>query len=176
MIDRRRLLEAMVGLLFAHPLLARAQSPAASPPKDASREKLFAESPYVYVSPLRSNGQESRCHSEVWFGWLESSVVVITASNTWKARSLAKGLDRARLWVGDYGRVKQLMGSNEAFRSGTNFLARAEQVRDASTLDALLALYEKKYPAEIGKWRGPMRAGFEDRSRILIRYRPETRT
>jgi hypothetical protein len=176
LIDRRRLLEAMVGLLFAQPLLARAQSPAASPPKDAARERLFAESPYVYVSPLRSNGQESRCHSEVWFGWLNDSVVVITAATTWKARSLAKGLDRARIWVGDYGRVKQLMGSNEAFRGGPSFLARAEQVRDASTLDALLALYDKKYPAEIGKWREKMRAGFQDRTRILIRYRPETRT
>jgi hypothetical protein len=176
LIDRRRLLEAMVGLLFAQPLLARAQTPAASPPKDASRDKLLAESPYVYVSPLRSNGEESRCHGEVWFGWLDDSVVVITGSKTWKARSLAKGLDRARIWVGDYGRVKKLMGSNEAFRSGTSFLARAEQVNAASTLDALLALYDKKYPAEIGNWRGPMRAGFQDRTRILIRYRPEPRT
>ena len=176
MIDRRRLLEAMVGLLCAHPLLARAQSPAASPPKDTSREKLLAESPYVYVSPLRSNGQESSCHSEVWFGWLNGSVVVITAATTWKARSLGKGLDRARIWVGDYGRVKQLMGSNQAFRGGPSFLARAEQVRDAKTLDTLLDLYDKKYPAEIEKWRGKMRAGYQDGSRILIRYRPEART
>ena len=129
MIDRRRLLEAMVGLLFAQPLLARAQTPAASPPKDAARAKLFAESPYVYVSPLRSNGEESRCHAEVWFGWLDSSVVLITASTTWKARSLAKGLDRARIWVGDYGRVKKIVGSNQAFRAGSSFVAVGVGVR-----------------------------------------------
>ncbi len=82
------------------------------------------------MSPLRSNGEESRCHGEVWFGWLDGSVVVITATKSWKARSLARGLDRARIWVGDYGRVKRMVGSNEAFRAGPSFLARAERVSD----------------------------------------------
>ena len=43
-------------------------------------------------------------------------------------------------------------------------------------LDRLLANYEKKYPEEMGDWRVPMRSGFADGSRVLIRYRPDART
>ena len=177
MIDRRTLLEALAGLLLAPVALARAQSPAAkTPPSDSALEKALAESPYVYVSPLRTNGQESRCHGEVWFGWLSGAVVVITATRSWKARSMVRGLTRARIWVGDYGRVKKMMGSNDAFRSGPSFLARAELVTTPAVADNLLNLYATKYPAEFKNWRGPMRAGLQDGSRVLIRYVPETRT
>jgi hypothetical protein len=128
------------------------------------------------VSPLRSNGEESRCHGEVWFGWFDGAVVVITAARSWKARSLRRGLTRACIWVGDHGRVKKMVGSNDAFRAGPSFLARAELARDSTLIDRLLASYEKKYPAEIKNWRGPMRVGHQDGSRVLIRYVPEART
>jgi hypothetical protein len=177
LIDRRTLLEAMAGLLLAPAALARAQSPAAgSVPLDPALLRALAESPFVYVSPLRSNGEESRCHGEVWYGWIDGAVVLITAARSWKARSLVRGLGRARIWVGNHGRVKQLVGSNEAFRSGPSFRARAELARAPALADSLLALYETKYPAEIGNWRGPMRAGLRDGSRVLIRYVPEART
>ena len=176
MIDRRTLLEALVGLLLAPAALARAQPSPAKAPMDASRERLLVESPFVYVSPIRSNGEESRCHGEVWFGWIDGSVVVITAAKTWKARSLARGLERARIWVGDYGRVKRIVGSNEAFRAGPSFFARAAREHDSDVLDRLLEIYDNKYPAEIKNWRGPMRAGFQNRTRVLIRYVPEART
>jgi len=176
LIDRRSLLEAMVGLLLAPAALARAQPAPTKAPVGPASEQLLAESPYVYVSPLRSNGEESRCHGEVWFGWIGGAVVVITAARSWKARSLGRGLARARVWVGDYGRVKRMVGTNQAFRTGPNFLARAERVTDRALLDRLLELYDQKYPAEIENWRGPMRAGFVDGSRVLIRYVPETRT
>jgi hypothetical protein len=125
----------------------------------------------VYVSPLRSDGSESRCHGEVWFAWLDGAVVINTAADRWKARSLRSGLDRARIWVGDFGRVNGLLGSNDEFRKGPVFDARAEFVADPAVLDRLLEQYETKYPAEIAKWRGPMRTGVADGSRVLIRYR-----
>ena len=130
MIDRRTLLEALLGLLLAPAALARAQSSPERAAVDPALGRALAESPYVYVSPLRSNGEESRCHGEVWYGWVDGSVVMITAAKSWKARSLARGLTRARIWVGDYGRVQKLIGSNQAFRAGPSFLARAERVRD----------------------------------------------
>lgn len=166
----------MIGLLLAPAVLARAQSTPARAALAPEIERALAESPYVYVSPLRSNGEESRCHGEVWYGWIDGSVVVITSVESWKARSLARGLVQARLWVGDYGRVKRVIGSNQAFRGGPSFPARAELVRDRSVIERLLAIYEKKYPAEIGNWRGRMRAGHLDGSRVLIRYVPEART
>jgi len=176
LIDRRTLLEAMAGLLLAPAALARAQSSPASPPLDPALERALVESPYIYVSPLKSNGEESRCHGEVWYGWIDGSVVVITATKSWKTRSLVRGLTRSRIWVGDYGRVKKMVGSNDAFRTGPSFFARAEHVRSEETMDRLLAIYDKKYPAEIKNWRGPMRAGLADGSRLMIRYVPEART
>jgi hypothetical protein len=125
---------------------------------------------------LRSNGEESRCHGEVWVGWFDGSVVVISAARTWKVQSLARGRTRARIWVGDYGRVKKIIGNNQTFRDGPSFVARAERVRDITVIDRLLATYEKKYPAEIKSWQRTMRAGFLDGSRIVIRYVPEART
>ncbi|HVP27739.1 MAG TPA: hypothetical protein VMW35_01085 [Myxococcota bacterium] len=128
---------------------------------------------FVYVSPLRTNGDESTCHGEVWFAWLDAAVVIITAQSGWKARSLAAGHDRARLWVGSYGRWKQMMGRSEAFRAGPHFDARAQRATDPALLERLIASYEKKYPNEIGSWRDKFRAGFASGERWLVRYEPK---
>jgi hypothetical protein len=153
------------------PLTGVARDETSSPlPADARR--ALAESRYVYISPLRSDGEESRCHGEVWFGWIDRAVVVNASPESWKATSIRRGLDRARVWVGDYGRWKRALGTNEDFRAGPSFDARADFVADVSVLDRLLAQYDEKYPEEIGKWRDRMRDGFEDGSRVLIRYRP----
>ena len=173
MIRRRELLGAALGLLVSP---ASAFSRAGAPRRLAltpDTESALATSPTVYISPLRADGEESTCHGEVWYGWLDGAVVINTRATTWKARSLGRGLDRARVWVGDYGHWKRALGRNEAFRAGPSFDTRAEVVKDARLLDRLLALYDDKYPDEIGKWRDPMRQGYADGSRLLIRYRPE---
>jgi hypothetical protein len=165
LITRRAFLGGCAATLLAP--LARARA--------AEREVALATSGFVYVSPLRSDGSESTCHGEVWFGWLDGSVLVLTGSERWKARALDKGLDRARIWVGDYGPWKKLFARNEAFRQGPSFEARAEAVRDAPELvERLLRIYDRKYPEEIGRWRERMRQGYADGSRVLIRYTPLT--
>ncbi len=133
-------------------------------------------SPYVYVSPLRADGKESTCHGEVWFAWLDGAVVLTTATTTWKARAVARDLEKARLWVGDHGRWKAVVGRNEGFRAAPSFVAKASVVKDEALLERLLAVYEKKYPAEMGRWRDRMRAGNADGSRTLLRYTPEAAT
>lgn len=169
LIDRRRFLVACFALLL-WPLARTRRANAAA--LDSATRNALASSPLVYVSPLRSDGSESRCHGEVWFAWIDGAVVINTAVDRWKARSLRSGLDRARIWVGDFGRVKGLLGANEKFRQGPVFDVHAEFVADSAVLDRVLAQYESKYPDEIAEWRGPMRTGFEDGSRVLIRYRP----
>ena len=156
-------------LLWPFAGAARAEK---SPQLSADARQALAESPYVYISPLRTDGGESSCHGEVWFGWIDGAVVVNTGSTTWKATSLQRGLDRARVWVGDFGRWKGALGTNEKFRGGPSFDARAELVEDVGVLDRLLTQYDTKYPAEIGKWRDKMRDGFSDGSRVVIAYRP----
>jgi hypothetical protein len=156
-------LAALAGALAPRAL---ARAAAAEPALDAALER----SGFVYVSPLRADGKESSCHGEVWFGWLDGAVVLITARDRWKARAVLQGLDRARIWVGDHGTWKQLVGRNEEFRQAPSFDARAAIENDAALLDRLIASYERKYPQEIGRWRDRFRQGFADGSRVLIRY------
>ena len=161
-LDRRGFLCGSLALLVAPAALARA----------AELEQALETSGLVYVSPLRADGSESTCHGEVWFGWIDGAVVINTSKETWKARALERGLDRARIWVGDHGRWKQLVGRSQAFRQAPSFEARAERVKDDALLDRLLSIYDRKYPGEIAKWRDRMRNGHADGSRILIRYTP----
>ncbi len=131
------------------------------------------KSPFVYVSPLKSDGSESTCHAEVWFGFLDGAVVLNTGRDRWKSRSVKRGLDRARIWVGDHGRWKGLLGSrNEDFRKAPSFVAKAELVTDVNVSERLLGVYDSKYPEEIGEWRDKMRAGVKYGERVLIRYTP----
>jgi len=175
-LTRRRLLtDACVGMLgIACGLHAQPRPVRAAAPDPAGLPVgLLEKSAFVYISPLKSDGQESRCHGELWFAWLDDSVVVTVASDRWKAAALAQGLDRARIWVGDHGRWKGwLGGQNEAFRQAPFFDARAEKVADATTIDRLLEVYAKKYPQEIDAWRDRMRKGNADGSRVMLRYTP----
>ncbi|MBC8188002.1 MAG: hypothetical protein H8E78_07330 [Proteobacteria bacterium] len=137
--------------------------------------QLLEASPFVYVSPIRTNGKESTCHAELWYAWLDDSIIVTVAADRWKATALDKGLDRARIWVGDHGRWKTFFGGrNEKFRVAPNFLADAERVDDPKMIDRLIAVYDEKYPEEIAQWRSAMISGSADGSRILIRYRLAT--
>ncbi len=190
LIHRRGLLGAGLGLLlFPTAIFARPRHPALATPLPTrpgqnrpfrrlalapETERELAKSRYVYISPLGSDGAESRCHGEVWYGWIDGAVVIITKATTWKTRSLGRGLDRARIWVGDHGRWKRTMGRNHALRSAPSFTAKASITRDAKLLDRLLERFETKYPDEIGNWRDRMRDGFADGTRILIRYAPES--
>jgi hypothetical protein len=174
LIRRREVLAAGLGLLLAPATAWARGSRSVAVARAPDAERALAGSPFVYVSPLRSDGSESTCHGEVWYGWLDGAVVITTGSSTWKARSLARGLDRARVWVGDYGRWKRVLGRNDAFRAGPSFVARASTAPDPRLLDRLLEVYDAKYPDEIGRWRDRMRQDHAEGSRVLIRYRPES--
>jgi len=140
---------------------------------DALPTALLESSPFVYISPLRKDGGESKCHSEVWYGWIDGAVVINTAPTTWKSRALAAGHDRARIWVGDHGRVKRMIGTNDAFRSAPHFDAKVESVKSGEALlERLLAVYAKKYPREIANWQNTMRDGYRSGQRLLLRYTP----
>lgn len=176
MMKRRLLLRAMAALFVA--LLAPSSSWARRRYAEALQgeadelEGALRESSYVYVSPLHEDGRESTCHGEIWFAWLDGAVVTTVATTTWKARAHERGLRGARIWVGDHGRVKGLLGENQAFRKAPHFDARAERSSDPELFDRLLAQYARKYPAEIGRWKGRMAKGQRDGSRVTIRYVP----
>ncbi|HSJ98997.1 MAG TPA: hypothetical protein VLC53_18115 [Myxococcota bacterium] len=171
-LDRRGFLAAAAGA--AAWLLAPGRARAADPPPEAL--PLLEKSEFVYVSPLFADGRESTCHGEVWYGWLDGAILINTRRGTWKTRALRdRGLDRARVWVGDHGRWKTgLIGSgrNESFREAPHFDTRASFETDRAVLDRLLAQYEDKYAGEFGRWREDMRTGVYSGQRVLIRYEP----
>ena len=135
-------------------------------------EKALTDSVHAYISPLRSDGRASTCHGEVWFAWLDGAVLTTTSAKSWKSIAFGKGLDRARVWIGNYGRWKYPGGYNEAFRRGLNFEARVSRLEDPAQLDRILAVYERKYPKEIGRWRDRMRRELAAGERVILRYQP----
>jgi hypothetical protein len=124
-------------------------------------------SPLVYVCPLLKDGSESRCHGEVWYFVDGGDVVLATATKTWKARALAAGRDRARVWVGDFGPYAK---AAEKLSSAPSFVARASIDKDRATFDRLLAAYAVKYPDEWDKWKPRFESSYADGTRVLIRY------
>lgn len=99
-IDRRTFLGG-AAMLLLWPTRGLAQP--APEPKGvvAAVVQLVEKSKFAYVSPLRTDGAESTCHGEVWFAWLDGAVLVNTRRGTWKVKAVEKGLDRARIWIGD---------------------------------------------------------------------------
>ena len=170
-IDRRTFLAGSAAwLLCPHPsLAAHHEQPGALPTETL---KLLESSPFVYVSPLRSDGTESRCHGEVWYGWIDGVVLLNAESGTWKARAVSTGLTGARVWVGDHGRWKGLIGPNEAFRKAPHFDAVVDRVTESALNEKLLAAYDTKYAESFDRWRDKMRQGFENGDRVVLRYTP----
>jgi hypothetical protein len=166
-LTRRELLQLGAGaaLLLAWPRRAHAAL-------SGDVTALLERSGFVYVSPLKSDGAESRCHGEVWYGWLDGRVVLITAKTSWKAQALARGLSRARIWVGDHGRVGRVLGSGDAYRKAPSFEAIAARSEDGALLERLMTAYRRKYPGEIATWEPRMREGFASGERVLIAYTP----
>jgi hypothetical protein len=173
-MDRRRFFAVAGSALLWPAVRSAAQEPSEPAPKpiDAKLRKALETSEFVYVSPLRSDGEESHCHGEVWFGFIDGAVVLITSTQSWKVRSLVRGRNRARVWVGSYGRWKRLVGFNESFREAPSFEAEARFVRDDALLEKLLEIYDRKYPNEISRWRKRMRDEYLAGTRVIIRYTP----
>jgi hypothetical protein len=166
MLTRRRFVQAAAGAA----LLPFAPRAALALP-DATL-KALEKSGLVYVSPLRSDGNESTCHAEIWYGWLDGMVIVASARDRWRARSVDKGLDRARIWVGDYGQWKRMLGKNETFRDAPSFDAKAAISTDKALFARLMKDFARKYPKEFPSWDERMNSEFASGKRVMVTYTP----
>jgi len=167
MLNRRGVLCAGAGLAawVVAPVGGRAATAPATDPIAAA----LAASDTVYLSPLRSDGAESRCQAEVWFVVDGTDVCVVTATTAWRAQAVRAGLHRARIWIGDLGIWTRTDGRYrnlpQADVIGEFIEARAERER-------LLGLFGSKYPLSWVLWGPRFRNGLEDGSRVMLRYRP----
>ena len=128
-----------------------------------------AESHLIYLSPLKSNGQLSRCQAEVWFVQDGADMYVVTANNAWRARAIAQGLQQTQVWVGDVG---QWQSSDGRYKNLPNMTASGEQIDDVQTHARLLDIFGRKYADEWGSWGPRFKRGLADGSRVLLRYSP----
>jgi hypothetical protein len=166
-IDRRTFLRwgaAAGAALVTSSRLALAKDAYAPP---AALASALATSPLVYISPLRSDGEESRCHGEVWFVAEGSDVLVVTAADRYRARAVQAGQTGARVWVGDHG---VWTVSDGAFLKAPTARAEGSVVASEGHGQALAA-FGTKYPDEWGKWGPRFEKGLGDGSRVLLRYR-----
>jgi hypothetical protein len=169
-LTRRALLRGGVlalGAIALLPRLLRADTAKFELPQGA--QDALAKGKLVYVSPLKSDGREGRCHAEVWYFFDRGAVVIATATTGWKTRAVVGGKDKARIWAGDFGSYS---GAKEKLKSAPTFLASAAIDREQATFERLLASYSTRYPDEWGKWKPRFEASHADGSRTVIRYTP----
>jgi hypothetical protein len=163
---------ALVLGLWPRQLLADSHEGSPRPALSPAALAALPDSQFVYVSPLKANGEESTCHGEVWYAWLDGSVALITGASRWKARSVAGGLDRAQIWVGNHGTWKRTLGTNEDFRKAPSFVGQARTSSEPQLLERMLVDYERKYPDGIGSWRDRFREGLASGERVILLYEP----
>lgn len=157
MMNRRDSLRTL-GLLAAGvalPLRAQTLPPAAD------------TSELIYVTPIRSDGVESRCQAEVWFARDGLSLYVVTAHDAWRAEAVRQGLLRARIWVGNVGVWSR---SDGAYRDLPAVDGTASLETDPLRHASVLALMGRKYTQEWSTWGPRFRDGLADGSRVMLRY------
>lgn len=137
--------------------------------RPASLNDAIAKSTLVYLSPLQSDGSESACHGEVWFARDGEDLLVVTNPERWRAAAIGRGLNRARLWVGDYGLWKK---AEDRFRAAPACVAMARIEKDKDAHTRALVSFGEKYTAEWSSWGPRFKEGLLTGTRVLIRYSP----
>jgi len=164
MLTRRRLVTASAGFIAAAGLAGRTHAADVAPLQAA-----MDDSELIYLTPIRSDGSESRCQAEVWFVHHQSMLYVVTAEDAWRARAIGEGLSRARIWVGDVGPWGDSEGT---YRALPQIEAVASQIRDAETQNSVLDAMGSKYRLEWFVWGPRFRNGLADGSRVMLMYQP----
>ena len=166
MVTRRHLLSTSLAIAAAG-LLPRGVRGVENLP-GATRTALTT-SDLVYLTPIKSNGQESTCHAEVWFAFDGVDLLLCTAHDTWRAQALAQGLNSARLWVGEFGTWTRSEGK---FREAPELMATGTVVSDPAAIEHGLERLGAKYRVQWAVWGPRFRSGLADGSRVMLRYTP----
>ena len=52
----------------------------------ANAQSALETSKLVYLTPIKSDGEESRCKAEIWFGYHGGDIYVVTPPDAWRPR------------------------------------------------------------------------------------------
>ena len=125
------------------------------------------QSPLIYITPIKSNGEESACQAEVWYLGDGDNMYVVTDATAWRAKAVGLGLTSARIWVGDVGLWQK---SDGKYKDLPQVNAGASLETDAAEHARLLELFGQKYTAEWAKWGPRFSNGLADGSRVMLKY------
>ena len=163
MVTRRQILKAASIVLSGQVISTMASEIA----KDASQG--LVESRLIYITPILSNGETSRCQAEVWFVANGLDLYVSTPAKAWRAQAPRRGLDQAYIWVGDVG-----PWTRGDYQSLPRLDARVALVNDPVLQDKVLDLFSVKYAREWRRWKSSFVDGTRDGSRAMLHYRVVT--
>ncbi len=162
MITRRMLLELS---LYAPVLSSLSNSVFA----DSKVNSAITYSDLIYLSPIKSDGNESSCQAEIWFVQKGHDMYVVTSTRSWRTRAVVKGLNRARVWVGDLGSWKSTDGK---YKELPSLEVEASLVSDDTVIQEAIELFGDKYPLGWVVYESRFRKGLADGTRSMLRYSP----
>ena len=148
---RIRAIAAVVALLVM-PLAAPAKLP-------TDVEQQLATAKYVYISSLRKDGAWSK-PAEIWYLWHDGAVYVGTRPSSWRVRRIKAGRPQAKIAVGKV--------------DGPSFAATGSLVDDPAIQELMLKSFAEKYPEGWKQHADSFRAGFKDRTRVVVKYAPSS--
>jgi hypothetical protein len=167
MINRRNWLAA-TGAALAAALTTTWPRPVRANLPEATQAAL-RESDVIYLTPLKADGAESRCKAEIWFVEDEGAMYLVTSAQAWRARAIAQGLTRARVWVGEFGTWTD---AKDAFRAAPMLETVGSRVTDEQAQARVLERMGEKYRLSWLVWGPRFRNGLADGSRVMLQYVP----
>ena len=136
---------------------------------DNTLKQAVEASDLIYLTPIRSDGSESRCQAEVWFVPDGGDFYIVTASDAWRAHAPRLGLNRARVWVGDLG---EWGDTNGRYRTLPQLETVVSYVTESDVQERVLEGFGDKYTLEWILWGPRFRNSLADGSRVMLRYQP----
>lgn len=177
MITRRKF---TIGVVMTPAILTTTSLVHAAPTLPDEAAKAISELPdelstsrLIYLTPIKSDGEESKCKAEIWFIYHEKDLYVVTPKDAWRAEAIEKKLTETRIWVGDFGNWKT---ANEKYRQAPELMATGSIVKDKEVHSEVLDAMGKKYSDEWSRWGPRFKTQLEDGTRVMIKYTPKQST
>ena len=137
--------------------------------KETSETEIPEElktSKLIYLTPIKSDGEDSKCHGEVWFVYLDSQIYVTTTTDAWRAEAIRKDLKDARIWIGEFGNWTR---AKEKYKEAPELMIEGEIFEDEEKMPEILEAFNDKYPGE-GQYPRVFKEQIEEGTRVVLRY------
>lgn len=119
----------------------------------------------IYLTPIKSDGEDSKCQGEVWFVYIDSKIYVATATDAWRAEAIRKDLKDARIWIGEFGNWTR---AKEKYKEAPELMIEGEIFDDEDKMPEILEAFNEKYGT--GRYPRVFKEEIEEGKRVVLRY------